>query len=420
MIWIYSNDLKINKNEFMSSNDLQSRLSNTLNHFPILSGRMSEDINENGQIHLTNDGVLFTESKCLNKNLDYFINRTNENKEFDYENINSSDLIVYVSNDWTGPMLSIQITRLICGSLILSISAFHCLMDAQSISHFMNCWASVNGETLQNNPMTDKTFILLSPEEQQNYFIIRPSDCVYNRNLNSSLGSPFVRTQEERIICKVYYFSMEELIKIKEEAMKDLSKEIDYISTYDALYAHLIIVIAEATQTSFTDNNKIKILQPFNGRSCFSPPALDYFGAFTFWLYSQIPTDREVNLSSLSQLIHQMYSKQNQSSLKFYNAYLLSDDGNIKKNQLDADISNKDFHCTSWRKFHMLEANFDGSDNGYPIFIGPSKYRGLRYSIMMDANRKDQSINVIFGLKEQDYKRMTEQNFLHKYRENSI
>ena len=74
-----------------------------------------------------------------------------------------------------------------------------------------------------------------------------------------------------------------------------------------------------------------------------------------------------------------MYSKQTEYSLKYYNAYLSSDDGNIKKNQLDADISNQDFHCTSWRKFHMLEANFDGYDNGYPIFIGPSKYRGSRY-----------------------------------------
>jgi len=52
------------------------------------------------------NGVLFKESKCLNKNLDYFVNRTNEN-EFDYENINSSDLTVSVCNDWTGSMLSI-------------------------------------------------------------------------------------------------------------------------------------------------------------------------------------------------------------------------------------------------------------------------------------------------------------------------
>ena len=84
-----------------------------------------------------------------------------------------------------------------------------------------------------------------------------------------SSGSPFIRKQKQRVICKVYYFSMEELKNIKEEAMKDLSNEIDYISTYDALYAHMIMVIADATQTSFTDKNKIKILQPFNGRSCF-------------------------------------------------------------------------------------------------------------------------------------------------------
>jgi Zn-dependent oligopeptidase len=79
---------------------------------------------------------------------------------------------------------------------------------------------------------------------------------------------------------------MKELTKIKEEAMKDLSKKINYIGTHDALYAHLIMVIVEATQTSFTDNNQIKIVQPFNDRSCFPLSALDYFGSFTFWSYS--------------------------------------------------------------------------------------------------------------------------------------
>jgi hypothetical protein len=60
MIWIYADDGKIKKDEFMPSKYLQSTLSDTLNYFPILSGRMSEDRNGNGQIHLTNDGVLFT------------------------------------------------------------------------------------------------------------------------------------------------------------------------------------------------------------------------------------------------------------------------------------------------------------------------------------------------------------------------
>jgi len=35
---------------------------------------------------------------------------------------------------------------------------------------------------------------------------------------------------------------------------------------------------------------------------------------------------------------------------------------------------------------------------------------------MMDANSFNESINIIFGLKEQDYERMIQQNNLHKYR----
>jgi shikimate O-hydroxycinnamoyltransferase len=164
MIWIYPNNLKVNKDQFMPSEHLQSTLSNTLNYFPVLSGRMSADECENCHIHLTNKEVLFTESRCLNQNLNYFINQTDENKEFNYEIINLSDLSVDVSRDGTGPMLSIQITRLLCGSVILSISSFHCLMDVESVSNFINCWAT-HGKTLENRPTIERTFIEYSFEE---------------------------------------------------------------------------------------------------------------------------------------------------------------------------------------------------------------------------------------------------------------
>ncbi len=231
------------------------------------------------------------------------------------------------------------------------------------------------------------------------------------------IGSPFIQLEEERVICNVYYFSTEELERIKQETMKDISNEMYYIGTYDALYAHLIMVIIQGTETLFPNAEKLKVLQPFNARSWFSRIARDYFGAFTFWLYSEIPNDRKITLSSLAQLIHQMYSQQNQYSLKSYMDYLSSNDGNISKNRVDVDINNRDYHCTSWRKFCMLNANFHGTNDGYPMFIGPTKYRGLRYSMMLDENKEDQSIYVIFGLKEQHYRNMIRQNFLHKYRE---
>jgi len=418
MIWIYRNNSKMSDNEFMPSIELQSTLSDTLNHFPILCGRLTEDTNGNATIHLTNEGVLFTEAQCQDQTLDYFIMRKEDDDEFDYENINSSDLGVLVANDWTGPMVSIQVTRLRCGSVILSICAFHCLMDAQSTADFINAWAS-GGKTLKNHPMMDKTFVLLSQEELLNNPISRPSDCVFNRNIDPPSEAPFAEKQQQRVITKVYYFSTKELKKMKDEAMKYLPSTADYISTYDALYAHMILVIANATQTSFTEGNKIKISQSLNGRPLFvasySPAVLYYFGSFPFWLYTQLITEESPTISSLAQLIHEMYTKQTEQSLKYYNAYLSSDDGNIRKNQVDADLINRDFYCSSWRKGNMLGANFGGGDN-YPIYSGPRQHLYPRYFAMMDTHRKDQSINIILGLREEDYQRMIEQNILHKYR----
>ncbi|CAF3413835.1 unnamed protein product, partial [Rotaria sp. Silwood2] len=292
---------------------------------------------------------------------------------------------------------------------------FHCLIDAKSTAYFMNNWAS-GGKIKSYLPMMDKSFMLLPSVDHP---ISRPLDCVYNRTMDLSSVSPFVQTLQQHIICKVYHFSTSELKNIKEEAMKSLTIGVDYISTYDSLYAHMILVISKASQASLNKNRKIKILQPFNGRSRFvsscSKVVLGYFGCFVFWIYEEVQIEESLTLSSLAHIIHNMYSKQDENSLRYYNAYLSSDDGNIRKNQVDADICNRDFHCTSWRKMDLLGASFHGNYS-YPIFNGPAKYRGSRFCVMMDANRNDESINVLLGLKEQEYQRMLEQNLLHKYR----
>ncbi|CAF1048193.1 unnamed protein product [Rotaria sordida] len=417
MIWIYSNTANLSKDDFMPSDQLQITLADTLNYFPILAGRATEDTKGNVTMHLTNEGVLYTEAECPNQTLDYFIPRTFLDEGFDYEHINMSDLDVKVKTDWTGPCMSIQVTRLKCNSVILSISASHCLTDAASMSHFINIWAS--GEPSQKMPMFDKTFILYPTEQQQQQRInslTRPKNCAFNRNINPSSDTPFIEAQSQRVISKVYFFSVDELNNLKKEASKDISKLVDYISTYDALYAHMILVIAAATQTSLTDN--IKILLSLNGRSrfvsCCSPAVLNYFGSFPFWLYGEIPSDREPTLSSLAELIHEMYSKQTEHTLREYNAYLMSGDGDTNKNRADGDLINHDFYCSSWRKENLLNANFGKS--GFPIYSGPSDHLYPRYFAMMDTYARDESVNIILGLREQDYERMIQQNMLHKYR----
>ncbi|CAF3702583.1 unnamed protein product [Rotaria sp. Silwood1] len=141
---------------------------------------------------------------------------------------------------------------------------------------------------------------------------------------------------------------------------------------------------------------------------------LNYFGSFPFWLYAEIPSDQEPTLASLAQLIHEMYSKQTEHSLREYNAYLMSGDGDINKNRADADIINRDFYCSSWRKGNIYGANFGNS--GFPIYSGPTDHLYPRYFAMMDSYASDGSVNIILGLREQDYERMIQQNMLRKYR----
>ena len=101
-------------------------------------------------------------------------------------------------------------------------------------------------------------------------------------------------------------------------------------------------------------------------------------------------------------------------SLRDYNAYLMSGDGDIGKNRVDADVVNRHFHCASWRKVNLFGAKFGNS--GYPIYNGPTSVSYPRYVEMMDAQTNDESINIISGLREQDYERMLQQNSIDRFR----
>ena len=48
-------------------------LSDTLNYFPMLAGRIIEDAKGNVIVHLTNEGVLYIEAECPNQTMDYHI-----------------------------------------------------------------------------------------------------------------------------------------------------------------------------------------------------------------------------------------------------------------------------------------------------------------------------------------------------------
>jgi hypothetical protein len=65
MIWIYSNTASLSKDNFMPSDHLQTTLADTLNHFPILTGRATEKTKGNMTIHLANEGVVYAEAECL-------------------------------------------------------------------------------------------------------------------------------------------------------------------------------------------------------------------------------------------------------------------------------------------------------------------------------------------------------------------
>lgn len=236
-------------------NRLKISLSNTLNYFPVLAGRLVASKNSDDD-----------------DTLSFFVDCSNEGAEFTHvtavPDLNVADILeqTYVPKivkyffplngvrNYEGvskPLLAVQVTELVDG-IFIGCTINHCVADGNSFWHFFNCWSEItrnsNSKLIVNKPpVLDRWF----PE-----FVASPIHVQKHDVHEDEYDVPLL---EER----VFHFSKENIAHLKAKANSKYGNDdqnIICLSSLQALLAHLWQSVIRCRCRNADENFSFKLL----------------------------------------------------------------------------------------------------------------------------------------------------------------
>ena len=322
------------------------------------------------------------------------------------------DLFISVSTNWTGPACSVQVTRFACGGVVLGLSAFHCLMDAQAAATFMREWgrqcaAFKAGMTSAVEPAEQPTFnrsFML--DGMQKALAKKPfEDPTFRTVDNPQSMLPPPGWTPPHVISRVHHFPRAELEAIRRLASAETCAR---LSAHDALYAHLIAVL-DATAGVVADGEAV-VSQMVNGRRPFGQ--LHFFGSCSFGLHFRTTHAAiQSDLPTTAAAIHRTHATVDRTALLAYNATLASAP-TLAHVQLAVRI---DFHVSSWRNCGMYDVDFG---SGTADMAGPGPQPVPRLMFFAEGARGsvgEGGIDVWLSLEDEQWERMVQQGRLHRH-----
>lgn len=250
-------------------NHLKASLSDTLNYFPLLAGRLAA-------------------SKSSDNTLSFFVDCSNEGAEFTHATapgLTLADILeqTYVPKivksffplngvrNYEGvskPLLAVQVTELVDGFFI-GCTINHCVADGTSFWHFFNSWSEIS-RTKCSNLIVNKPPVL---ERWFPEFIACPIHVPFSKeHVHDEFDLPLL---EER----VFHFSKDNIAQLKAKANSEFGTDQKIcISSLQAVLAHLWqSVIRCRSGTNADEKFSFKIL--IGARSRLQPPLPEgYFG----------------------------------------------------------------------------------------------------------------------------------------------
>jgi hypothetical protein len=447
ILWAYNN-LNLNE-QFMPVDTLKLALTKLINEIPILAGQISEE-DEAGNVHIAvnNTGVVWTEAH-VEATLDSIIphrfarypelSATELLHSVDYSALNSLSLTSPLSYGLNQPMLSLQLTRFHCDSLVIALSSQHVLFDGSSAGQLIAAWAEITTKGYLANKIAweDRSFLDFSEENKAEIpppqFINYSKQELQQDERNGAQQPPRAQQQkrgfrseiqrnfEEPVVAKLLHFTAEEVASIKAEASRELGEE-QWISSFDALYAHMIISLHhcqadEAHSMHGAQELNYNITLPYNGRRLLGfNDSHNFFGSLAFFLRASVPSSlfSRQHLSLLAQLIHCIHNTQSALSLGRFCDFLRPKKGQ-KYSEISqiGDVLGRDYYCTAWNKAKL----YGNSDFGWgkADYCGPTKYLLRKMMIFMDSAVENEEnwanqggVDVLLGLEERKWTKLAQ------------
>ncbi len=396
-----------------------SSLRKLLEYYPLLNGVFKvfdQDKKVSVEQNDFNGGILFV-STVVNISL-------NELSLFDKEFTNTKiipEILQLLNIVDSKTLFHVRHTRFLCGSIALGISLNHQLADAHSYFQMIKDWALLYKNLEYQPNVCHQRSLLELTEEEINALKNSNPDFNHRRSLtvkeeNVSLPPPPPTTKE--IVTKVFQFSAHELERMKSDSITHLPSDIDYVSTFEVLTAHLYRHVMLARQHS--SSSIIRLYISTNIRSRLIQPSLSitYFGNAIMFSYSEIPMSELIqmnNLGLLASQIHKSIQANNNNDIRTTLAWIICQ---LDKTKITptCNLDETDFTISAWNKMGMYsDSDFELGNYPCRILLPPNtKFNGA--AILLSTEKNDQSIDVVLGLEINEMERLESNSDFRKYR----
>ncbi|KAL0487324.1 shikimate O-hydroxycinnamoyltransferase [Acrasis kona] len=213
---------------FMEPEAMRESLSKLLGDYPWIGGALTVDDGGKYTINLNGYGVQFDIVR-VDAPLNQF--KFGSSDEFQKENLCSH---------WTGlSPCQIQLTYFVCGGVVLSAEFDHRLLDGESAVVFLQNWSKVHHGKPFTKPTFDRSHLQPSPSVDPN---------IQFPGHTAKLEHSYQESLKTRppTVSDTIVFTSHELENMKKSAQDPSEYQVPWVSTNDALCAHMWRVVSRA------------------------------------------------------------------------------------------------------------------------------------------------------------------------------
>ncbi|KAJ3136176.1 hypothetical protein HK101_004044 [Irineochytrium annulatum] len=319
-------------------------------------------------------------------------------------------------------LLQIQSTFMKCGGVVLSVIANHALNDGQSAFDFMTCLTrNYSDATPDLSIVHDRSCLNLITKYEEPTMAHPEYD-------DGNLGPPQAFPNPlPSISCKLFRFSSSTLARLKAAAsapvpsdMTELAPNVDYVTTQDALQAHITSLITMARLEGSRAGQQppdglIRLNTGVNGRKRLDPPLPAKFAGNA--IFNSLSTHRvsdlllrpaREGLPVAARRIRAGVNGMTDAYVRDALSVLATAAGGPASVSLAARyFLGWDVLITSWARMGLRDARLGG--DGAPVYAGPPGLVADGVVVFLDSAAGDEKgLDVWVSLCEEDMEKLVE------------
>jgi hypothetical protein len=313
-------------------------------------------------------------------------------------------------------LFHVRHTRFSCGSVALGISLNHQAGDAHSYFQLVKDWAQLY-KNLEYQPNVCHQRSLLEPTlDEMNTLKNSNSNFNNRKSLSVKEENSSLIQQIKQIIIKGFRFSADELKRMKTDSMINLSSDVEYISTFEVLTAHLYQHVMLARNPITSSIIKLYVSTNIRPRLTQSLIPMSYFGNAIMFSYLEMNISELINnnLGLLAGQVHKAIKANTNEDIRTTLAWIICQTDKTKITPT-FNLDETDFTISAWNKMGMYsDSDFELGIYPCRILLSPdTKFNGA--AILFSTEKNDASIDVILGLDINEMERLEKNSDFRKY-----